>query len=175
MPVLLEYWLDVPDAHAVVEVLLVGEDQQWNARQIFVLNHFIEEIFGLVHPVAVVGVDHIDHRMRLVVILKREKNCEISALDGHEASTSSSTHLIPERLQLLLSTKVPEAQSDTRQVNLSNVESNGGRNELQIHSFVIFGKFRLRRLQESRLSGIIQAQYQHVELVLFCQQLVESR
>lgn len=70
MSLLLEYWFDVSNAHAVVDVLLVGKNQKRNARQIIVLDHFIEQFFRFVHSIAIVRIDHVDYSVRLVIILK---------------------------------------------------------------------------------------------------------
>lgn len=67
-------------------------------------------------------------------------------------SGSPFAHLIPQRLQLLLSTQVPEAQPYPLDVYLADIKSHSRRDLTRIHSHVIPDQLRLGLLQV-RLQG----------------------
>ena len=60
-------------------------------------------------------------------------------------------------------------------VNLSNVESDSSGYFVRILTLVIFGEFCLRRFEECRFSGIVQAENENVEVVLLRPGLIQPR
>ena len=92
MPVLLKYWLDVSDSHAVIEILLVGQNKKWNTWQVLVLYHLIEQIFRLVHAIPVIRVYHINHTVAFIVVLK----VNINQLISGKIVELESSQVIPE-------------------------------------------------------------------------------
>ena len=70
---------------------------------------------------------------------------------------------------------VRNTSPDSICVNLSNVESDSGRYFVRILTLVIFGEFGLRRFEECRFSGIVQAENEYVEVVLLRPGLVQPR
>lgn len=60
---------------------------------------FTENDFGLVHAFAIIGVYHINNAMRLLIVF------------------------VPQRLQFLLATQVPEIQTHALHIDGANVET----------------------------------------------------
>ena len=92
--VVLEDGLDLPDAHHVGQVLLVGQHEEGHALQVLVGDHLVEGGLGLGDAVAIVGVHRVDDGVALAVVL------------------------VPQRLELLLTAEVPEVQPEMRVMNI---------------------------------------------------------
>lgn len=81
--------------------------------------------FGLFHALPVVGINHVDDAMRLLVVL------------------------IPERLQLLLATKIPEVEAYALHVDGADVEAHRRRDLARIEALIVTRKRGLGGLQVS--------------------------
>lgn len=141
----LEYWLYLSHAHAIRQILLIGQQQERYSGQMIVLNHAIKDSLRLIGSLSVVRVNHIDQGMALLVVLKWmgfTYNLLVQSLSG-----SPFAHLVPQRLQLLLSTQVPEAQPDALHVYLANVQAYSRRDLTRIHAYVVLDQFCFGLLQ----------------------------
>lgn len=72
MPRVLEHRLYLPHAHALRQILFIGQQQKRHSGQVIVSNHPIEDGLGFVLPLPVIRVNHIDQGMTLFVVLERE-------------------------------------------------------------------------------------------------------
>jgi len=72
-----------------------------------------EDRLGLVHALAIVGVDHVDDAVGLLVVL------------------------VPQRLQLLLATEIPEIEAHALHVDGADVEAHCRRDLAGIQALVV--------------------------------------
>jgi len=89
------------------------------------------------------------HNLIFIFFLSERKNYTFEEGKMHDGVKFVVNHFVPQRLELLLATEVPEIERNAGNVDLANIQTHSGCNLARIHSFIVFREFRLRRFQIS--------------------------
>lgn len=87
--------------HGVRQILLVGKDQQDRFTQLILVQHTVQLVASSVNTVTIVGVNHEDKTLRILVVVA------------------------PQRTNLILSSDVPHGEADVLVFHSFDVETNG--------------------------------------------------
>lgn len=128
--------LDLGHGQRLGQVLLVGDDEQRRALVLGELGHLVQLRLGLLQPVHVHRVHHVDDAVRAAAVR------------------------LPQRPQLLLAAHVPEVAADAlgravAQLDLLRVEADGGH---RVHELV-----ELEPVEHRGLAGRVQTQHDDVQ------------